>query len=71
MGQRGEWGCADQEGDGGEDSVELRSGEFRSGQSFVEGRTEVCAIDLLSACQRQEEMRGTYFQDPSGVQEEV
>ena len=71
MSERRKWRCTDEERDGGEDSVELGSGEFRSGESFVEGRTEVCAVDLLSACECKRARRGTYFQDPSGVKEEV
>jgi len=47
--ERRKWRCTDEERDGGEDSVELGSGEFRSGESFVEGRAEVCAVDLSSA----------------------
>jgi len=49
MGERGEWGCADKKRDGGKDSIELDSGEFCSGKGFIEGRTEVGAVNLSSA----------------------
>jgi hypothetical protein len=71
VGEGGKWGCTNEERDGGEDSIELGSGEFRSGEGFVEGRAEVCAVDLSSDCEHEGERRGTYFQDPSGVKEEV
>ena len=53
MGERGEWGCADKKRDGGEDSIELDSGEFCSGKGFIEGRTEVGAVNLSSGRVRQ------------------
>lgn len=61
MGEGGKGGCTNEKRDGGEDTIELGGGEFRSGECFVEGRTEVCAIDLLSACEHEAAMRGTYF----------
>jgi len=52
MGERGEWGCADKKRDGGEDSIELDSGEFCSGKGFIEGRTEVGTVYLSSASRK-------------------
>lgn len=49
MGQGRKWGCTDEKRDGGEDSVELRSGKFGSSQGFIEGSAKIWAVNLPSA----------------------
>lgn len=61
VGKGRKWRCTNEERDGCQDSVELSSGEFRSGESFVECRAEVCAVDLSSAVLHMRVQKGTYL----------